>query len=615
MLEKLFQLKAHNTNVRTEILAGITTFLAMAYILFVNPSILGETGMDKGAVFVATCLAAAIGSTVMGLIANYPIALAPGMGLNAFFTYTVVLHMGHTWQVALGAVFISAVLFFLLSIFRIREWIINSIPLPLRSAIAAGIGLFLAIIALQKSGVIVGNEDTLVALGPLNTAPPLLALAGFLLIAVLEARRIRGAILIGILAVTGAGWALGDVQYQGLVSLPPSLAPTFLQLDLPGLLHHDGGAPLAVLLQVVLVFVLVEVFDATGTLYGVVGRAGLLKLPGAQKRFGRALLADSTAIVAGSLLGTSSTTAFAESASGVQVGGRTGLTALVVSALFLAALLFSPLAAMVPSYATAPALLFVAGLMLRELVEVDWSDLTESVPAALCALAMPFTYSIANGLAFGFIAHFDVGLHFGAVRQHVQPAGDGRQRGLIANQHIGVVAVGHHERAARAADHQRVAGLRAFGPRPGDALVVQHEVDGQLAGLVVPPARGVVAGGRGLLALGVAAAFGGQHRQHHLAGGVGEEQLDVVVGAGRIETGQVVAAQHDAAHVRGDFFSAQHGQFTEAHIQAQARVVVFGHWGYLQRCRAVVRGVGEDLAGISLAGSLKAGVSRYRRCR
>lgn len=232
-----------------------------------------------------------------------------------------------------------------------------------------------------------------------------MALGGFLLIAVLEARRVRGAILIGILAVTAAGWLAGDVQYQGLVSLPPSLAPTFLQLDLPGLLHHDGGAPLAVLLQVVLVFVLVEVFDATGTLYGVVGRAGLLELADGRKRFGRALLADSSAIVAGSLLGTSSTTAFAESASGVQAGGRTGLTALVVAALFLAALLFSPLAGMVPAYATAPALLFVAGLMLRELVNVEWGDLTESVPAALCALAMPFTYSIANGLAFGFIAY------------------------------------------------------------------------------------------------------------------------------------------------------------------------------------------------------------------
>ncbi len=288
LFERMFQLQQHGTTVRTELLAGVTTFLTMSYIVFVNPEILGTTGMDAGAVFVATCLAAALGSAVMALAANFPVGMAPGMGLNAFFAFTVVGAAGLPWQQALGAVFISGLVFLVLSLSGVRAWLVSGIPSSLRSAIVAGIGLFLAIIALQKSGVIVGNEDTLVALGPLNTAPPLLALAGFLLIAVLEARRIRGAILIGILAVTGAGWALGDVQYQGLVSLPPSLAPTFLQLDLPGLLHHDGGAPIAVLLQVVLVFVLVEVFDATGTLYGVVGRAGLLKLPGAQKRFGRA---------------------------------------------------------------------------------------------------------------------------------------------------------------------------------------------------------------------------------------------------------------------------------------------------------------------------------------
>ncbi len=397
LIENLFQLKQHGTTVRTELLAGLTTFLTMSYIVFVNPDILSTTGMDPGAVFVATCLAAALGSLVMAFAANFPVGMAPGMGLNAFFAFTVVGAAGLPWQQALAAVFISGLVFLALSLTGVRAWLVAGIPASLRASIVAGIGLFLAIIALQKSGVIIANPDTLVALGPLNTAPPLLALAGFLLIAILEARRVRGAILIGILAVTGAAWLLGAVQYQGVISLPPSLAP--------GLLHHDGGAPIAVLLQVVLVFVLVEVFDATGTLYGVVGRAGLLKLPGAQKRFGRALLADSTAIVAGSLLGTSSTTAFAESASGVQAGGRTGLTALVVAALFLAALLFSPLAGMVPGYATAPALLFVAGLMLRELVDVDWSDLTESVPAALCALAMPFTYSIANGLAFGFIAY------------------------------------------------------------------------------------------------------------------------------------------------------------------------------------------------------------------
>jgi len=405
LTERLFRLQQHGTSVRTEVLAGLTTFLTMSYIVFVNPEILGSTGMDPGAVFVATCLAAALGSLVMALVANFPVGMAPGMGLNAFFAFTVVGAAGYPWQQALGAVFISGLIFLVLSLTGVRAWLVAGIPASLRSAIVAGIGLFLAIIALQKSGVIVANPDTLVTLGPMDSAGPLLALGGFLLIAVLEARGIRGAILIGILAVTGAALLLGEIGFRGIVSLPPSLAPTFLQLDLPGLLHHDGGAPMAVLLQVVLVFVLVEVFDATGVLYGVASRAGLLELADGRKRFGRALLADSSAIIAGSMLGTSSTTAYAESASGVQAGGRTGLTALVVAAMFLLALLFSPLAAMVPGYATAPALLFVAGLMLRELVDVEWPDITESVPAALCALAMPFTYSIANGLAFGFISY------------------------------------------------------------------------------------------------------------------------------------------------------------------------------------------------------------------
>ena len=421
LLERVFRLREHGTTARTEVLAGITTFLTMSYIVFVNPDILSTTGMDAGAVFVATCLAAALGTLVMAFAANFPVGMAPGMGLNAFFAFTVVGAAGLPWQQALAAVLISGVVFLALTLTGVRAWLVAGIPASLRAAIVAGIGLFLAIIALQKSQVIVDHPDTLVTLGSLRTHEPLLALGGFLLIAVLEARRVRGAILIGILAVTAAAAALGHVEYRGIVAPPPSLAPTFLQLDLPGLLHHDGGAPVALLLQVVLVFVLVEIFDATGTLYGVAGRAGLLKLPDGQKRFGRALLADSTAIVAGSLLGTSSTTAYAESASGVQVGGRTGLTALVVAALFLVALLFSPLAAMVPGYATAPALLFVAGLMLRELVDVEWGDLTESVPAALCALAMPFTYSIANGLAFGFIAYAVLKLGSGRLRE-VHPA-------------------------------------------------------------------------------------------------------------------------------------------------------------------------------------------------
>ena len=421
LTERLFQLRAHGSDVRTEMLAGLTTFLTMSYIVFVNPAILGTTGMDPGAVFVATCLAAALGSTVMGLAANFPVGMAPGMGLNAFFAFTVVGAAGLPWQQALAAVLISGIVFLVLSLTGVRSWLVAGIPASLRSAIVAGIGLFLAIVALQKSDVIIGDPDTLVRLGPMDTAPPLLALGGFLLIAILEARRVRGAILIGILTVTGCAWALGLVEWQGLLALPPSLAPTFLQLDLAGLLHWDEGAAWSVLLQVVLVFVLVEVFDATGTLYGVASRAGLLNLPDGKKRFGRALLADSSAIVAGSLLGTSSTTAFAESASGVEAGGRTGLTALVIAALFLAALLFSPLASMVPPYATAPALLYVAGLMLRELVEIEWGDLTEAVPAALCALAMPFTYSIANGLAFGFIAYAVLKAGTGKWRQ-VHPA-------------------------------------------------------------------------------------------------------------------------------------------------------------------------------------------------
>ena len=409
MLERLFQLKAHNTNVRTEILAGVTTFLAMAYILFVNPSILGETGMDKGAVFVATCLAAAISSTVMGLIANYPIALAPGMGLNAFFTYTVVLHMGHTWQVALGAVFISAVCFFLLSIFRIREWIVNSIPLPLRSAIAAGIGLFLALIALQGAGIVVGNPATVVGMGDLTKPGAVLAILGFFLIVALEARKVRGAVLIGILVVTTASILLGFSPFNGLVSMPPSLAPTFMQLDIAGAL--DIG-----LLSVIFAFLFVDLFDNSGTLIGVAKRAGLMGKDGHMPKMGRALIADSTAAMAGSLLGTSTTTSHIESAAGVSAGGRTGLTAIVVAVLFLLALFFAPLAGSVPAYATAPALFFVAVLMASGLAEIEWDDITEAAPVVVTALAMPLTYSIANGIAFGFIAWTLIKLLAGRAR-------------------------------------------------------------------------------------------------------------------------------------------------------------------------------------------------------
>ena len=410
MLERLFQLKAHNTSVRTELLAGVTTFLAMAYILFVNPSILGATGMDKGAIFVATCLAAAIGSALMGLIANYPIALAPGMGLNAFFTYTVVLHLGHTWQVALGAVFLSALMFFLLSIFRIREWIINSIPLPLRSGIAAGIGLFLALIALQTAGIVVGNPATLVGLGDLSKPGPLLAILGFFLIVVLEARKVTGAVLIGILVVTVIAIALGVSAFGGLVSMPPSLAPTFLQLDIRGAL--DVG-----LISVIFAFLFVDLFDNSGTLIGVAKRAGLMGKDGHLPKMGRALIADSSAAMFGSLLGTSTTTSYIESAAGVSAGGRTGLTAVVVAVLFLLALFFAPLAGSVPAFATAAAQFFIAVLVTSGLAEIEWDDLTTAAPVLVTALAMPLTYSIANGIAFGFITWTVIKLLSGRTRE------------------------------------------------------------------------------------------------------------------------------------------------------------------------------------------------------
>ena len=397
MFERFFKLAENGTSVRTELVAGLTTFLTMSYIIFVNPEILSTTGMDRDAVFVATCIAAALGSAVMALVANWPIGMAPGMGLNAFFAFTVVAALGFSWQQALGAVFISGVIFVILTVTGVRSWLIAGIPHSLRSAIAAGIGLFLGIIALKNAGIVVDNPATLVGLGDLKQTGPLLAVFGFFVIAVLDALRVRGSILIGILAVTVLSWITGVSTFNGLVAMPPSVAPTFLQLDIVGALHSG-------LVHVILVFVLVEVFDATGTLIGVAKRAKLIE-EGKPNRLGRALLADSAAIVAGSLLGTSSTTAYVESASGVQAGGRTGLTALVIAILFLASLFISPLAGSVPTYATAPALLYVAGLMMRELTEVDWEQLTEAAPAAITALIMPFTYSIANGLAFGFISY------------------------------------------------------------------------------------------------------------------------------------------------------------------------------------------------------------------
>ncbi len=408
-LQKFFRLKENGTDVRTEVVAGVTTFLTMAYIIFVNPTILGDAGVPKEAVFVATCFAAALGTIIMGMYANYPIALAPGMGLNAYFAYAVVLGMGIPWQSALGAVFISGCLFVLVSVFGIREQIVNGIPHSLRTAITVGIGLFLALIAMKSAGIVVANPATLVGVGDLHKPAAIMAIFGFVLIVALDRLKVKGAILIGIVAVTVLSFFLGGNTFRGLVSLPPSIVPTLFKLDLQGAFSVG-------LLNVVLVFFLVELFDATGTLMGVASRAGLL-VNGRMERLNKALLADSCAIVAGSLLGTSSTTAYIESAAGVQAGGRTGLTALVVAALFLASLFIAPIAGVVPAYATAPALLYVACLMLRDLVEVDWSDTTESVPAAVTALLIPFTYSIAHGIAFGFITYAALKLATGQARK------------------------------------------------------------------------------------------------------------------------------------------------------------------------------------------------------
>jgi len=409
-LSGYFGLASRGTTVRREVIAGLTTFLAMAYISVVNPAILSEAGMDFGAVFVATCLAAAAGSALMGLIGNLPVALAPGMGQNAFFTYTIVIGSGHSYQTALGAVFVSGVIFLVLSILPVREWLINAIPRNLKLGISAGVGLFLGFIALQNAGVVVDNPATLVSLGDLSKAAPLLALVGFMIIVGMTARRMIGAVIVGMLAASALGWLTGAAEFQGLVSMPPSPGPVLLALDIGAALEYS-------MLTVILTLLLVDVFDTAGTIIGVGMRAGFIEPDGRVKGLKGALLSDSGATVLGALFGTSSTTSYIESATGVEAGGRTGLTALVVAALFLATLFFAPLAQSVPAYASAAALLFVACLMARGLADLDWEDATEAAPAVVMALAMPLAYSIADGIGIGFIAYIAVKLASGRPGQ------------------------------------------------------------------------------------------------------------------------------------------------------------------------------------------------------
>ena len=402
-LDEYFGLTDHATTVSREALAGVTTFLAMAYITVVNPLILSDAGMDFGAVFVATCIAAAVGSLVMGLLANYPIGLAPGMGQNAFFTYAVVLGSGHTWQAALGAVFLSGILFIIISALPIRAWLINSIPRNLKLGMAAGIGLFLAFIALKNAGIVVQNPATLVGLGSLIGFAPLMALAGFFAITAMSARGNRSAVIIGMLLVSLVGWLSGEADFVGIVSAPPSVTPVFLQLDIAGALDIS-------MLSVILTLLLVDVFDTAGTLVGVATRAKLVDESGNLPRLGKALLADSSATAVGALMGTSSTTSYIESAAGVESGGRTGLASVVIGLLFLLCLLLAPLAQSIPGYAAAAALLFVSASMAQSLVDIDWPDLTESTPALITAIMMPLSFSIADGIGVGFISYVAIKL-------------------------------------------------------------------------------------------------------------------------------------------------------------------------------------------------------------
>jgi len=398
MLESYFRLKENGTTVRVELVAGLTTFLTMAYIIFVNPMIMSKAGMDQGAAFVATCLSAAFASALMGLWARYPVALAPGMGLNAYFTYGVVLGMGHTWQVGLGAVFLSGCLFLIISVLPIREKIVNAIPMSQKMAIGAGIGLFLAIIALENANIVVAHPATIVTLGKIGAPAGLLACLGFVLIVALDYRKIPGSIMIAILAITVIGIIAGVSKFNGLVSAPPSLGPTFLQLDIPGALSVG-------LVSIVFAFFMVDLFDNTGTLISIAPRAGMMDADGKLKRIGPAFISDSVACMVGAALGTSTVTSYIESAAGIRAGGRTGLTAVVVAVLFLLSIFIAPLATSIPAFATAPALFFVACVMAGSMVKIDWEDVTEYAPAVVTMIAMPLTFSIATGIALGFIAY------------------------------------------------------------------------------------------------------------------------------------------------------------------------------------------------------------------
>ena len=408
-LDQIFKLQDNHTTIKKEFLAGFTTFITMAYIIFVNPQIMALSGMDQGAIFVGTCLAASIACFVMGFFANWPIGLAPGMGLNAFFTYTVVGEMGYSWEVALGAVFLAGVLFFIMSITSLRAWMISSIPLNLRIAMGAGVGLFIGLIGLKNGGIIVGNQATLLSLGEFSKIETLLAAIGFLIISILSVRKVTGAIIIGILITTLIAYFVGLIEFNGLVSYPPEIAPTFMKLDILGALNLG-------MLTIIMSFLFVNLFDTTGTLLGVATRANLISNNEKSDGLNKALKADSSASIFGTFFGCSPVTSYVESSAGVEAGGRTGLTSIVVGLLFLFAMFLSPLASIIPPYATAGALIYVAILMLSGMEKLNWSSTAELLPALVIIVMIPLTFSIADGIALGFLTYVFLKIFNGEYR-------------------------------------------------------------------------------------------------------------------------------------------------------------------------------------------------------
>ncbi|MGH8325316.1 MAG: NCS2 family permease [Steroidobacteraceae bacterium] len=415
MLTRTFDLDGHGTTVRTELFAGLTTFLTMAYIVAVNPIILGAAGMPVAGVAAATCLSAGFGCILMGLLSNYPLALAPGMGLNAYFTYTVVKTIGLPWQVALGCVFLSAVAFLLLTLSGVRQLIMNAIPRSLFAAVSGGIGLFIAFIGLKDAGIVVSDPATTVGLGKLTAATPALAILGLLVIAVLQARAIKGAMLLGILSIAAIAWIFGLAHVTPFAYHLKDLSATAFSLDIPAALNLKGSVGVS-LIEIVFVFLFVDLFDNVGTLMAVTKRAGLVSADGNVPRMSRILLADSISMLVGALAGTSPVTSYIESTAGVAVGGRTGLTSVTVGLLFLGTLFVAPFVQAIPAVATAPALILVGAMMMGALAEIDWHDPAEGIPAFLTTILVPLSYSIANGLAFGIVSHAVLKLVRGQAR-------------------------------------------------------------------------------------------------------------------------------------------------------------------------------------------------------